>query len=620
MAERGGVGTRLYVVGGGEVRREFNAAGDAGKRMFAEIANGQKAANPALVAFSRTVGEVRGGVEGLADSTGGASRILGAFGAAGIGVAAGLGAVGVAVNQARTAIAFADEIADSAQRINVSTDALQEYRYALLQTGGEATDADAALQAFTATLGAAESGLSPKAMKAFSALGFTEAQLKSFGSMEEALNEVTRRIAGLSKESERAAIAEKLGLSSLLPLLRQGADGVAELRQEAHDLGYVLDADVAQKGSDAADKLEALGQTIKVQLSAAFIDLAPAILQATEAFAGFMRTVADFANNPDTQRAVGYVGQIFGGFAKGGFIGGGKALYGVMSDNNKWAKYRREFSPLAKDYGMDQDDPDFIRRGIIQDPKDYGARGSLGGGGKGGSKKAKAPKYGTVPEYTANMGQAVDLTDYVYTAKKVDLSVQLQPNLNEQLQPQLDQMREGVHDAWSDGIYAALNGNLWDFIKSRLMEAAVDGLATSLAGMFAKGLGGSGGLLGGIGSVLSSIFVRHAAGGPAIAGQGYSAAEFGPEIGIFGRPGQIFDAGTTQRIIAGALGGGGAGAGGASGVQVNATYAPNITVAGSGPEIDALRRQLAQDRMTFEARVEAAVNAGLIEGRVRAGV
>lgn len=609
MAERGGVGTRLYVVGGGEVRREFNAAGDAGKRMFAEIANGQKAANPALVAFSRTVGEVRGGVEGLADSTGGASRILGAFGASGIGVAAGLGAVGVAVNQARTAIAFADEIADSAQRINVSTDALQEYRYALLQTGGEATDADAALQAFTATLGAAESGLSPKAMKAFSALGFTEAQLKSFGSMEEALNEVTRRIAGLSKESERAAIAEKLGLSSLLPLLRQGADGVAELRQEAHDLGYVLDADVAQKGSDAADKLEALGQTIKVQLSAAFIDLAPAILQATEAFAGFMQKVADFASDPNTQRAAGYVAAIYGGYAKGGLIGGAKATVGAMQDQSHWSN---------------MGDVDWSKTAAPD--RSFTVSNGVGGGSltppakTGGSKKAKAPSYGTVPEYTANMGRAVDLTDYVYTAKKVDLSVQLQPNLNEQLQPQLDQMREGVHDAWSDGIYAALNGNLWDFIKSRLMEAAVDGLATSLAGMFAKGLGGSGGLLGGIGSVLSSIFVRHAAGGPAIAGQGYSAAEFGPEIGIFGRPGQIFDAGTTQRIIAGALGGGGAGAGGASGVQVNATYAPNITVAGSGPEIDALRRQLAQDRMTFEARVEAAVNAGLIEGRVRAGV
>lgn len=55
-----------------------------------------------------------------------------------------------------------------------------------------------------------------------------------------------------------------------------------------------------------------------------------------------------------------------------------------------------------------------------------------------------------------------------------------------------------------------------------------------------------------------------------------------------------------------------AGAGGrGGGLSIQAVYAPNISVQGSGPEIAALRAELAQERAAFKANVTAAVNDGI---------
>ena len=51
-AVRGGVGTRLFVVGGQDVRSEFSRTADSAKRMWSEIGSGQREANPALRVLS----------------------------------------------------------------------------------------------------------------------------------------------------------------------------------------------------------------------------------------------------------------------------------------------------------------------------------------------------------------------------------------------------------------------------------------------------------------------------------------------------------------------------------------------------------------------------------------
>lgn len=223
----------------------------------------------------------------------GAARV-GLFGSAleslgpiGLTVAGVLGAVGVAAHQALQAMAFGDEIGDTAAKLQVTTKTLQEYRYAIHAAGGETTDADAAIGSFTETLGRAEAGL-PKALKWFKALGFTQEQLKSFSSTDEAIQAVMERIGKLPDASQRAAAAAAVGLTGMIPAINQGIDKFDELRAAAHRLGYVLDNDTIQKLSDAKDRMEDASHIIKVQLAAAFSDTAVDIARAATALADWI--------------------------------------------------------------------------------------------------------------------------------------------------------------------------------------------------------------------------------------------------------------------------------------------------------------------------------------------
>lgn len=206
------------------------------------------------------------------------------LGVAGLAAAAGIAAVAAAAGQTVNAMRFADEIDDTAQKLNIGTDALQEFRFAMTEVGGEAKDADQAIADFNKVLGAAQSGLSPRAMKGFKALGIDKETLDSWASFEDAIPEISRKIGELGKESERAAVAEKLGLGSMLPLLRDGTEEMERLRQKAQDLGIVMDAELVAKGAQANQEFETLSSVIRVQLTSAFVELSDEVV----AFTGFV--------------------------------------------------------------------------------------------------------------------------------------------------------------------------------------------------------------------------------------------------------------------------------------------------------------------------------------------
>ncbi|WP_312687991.1 hypothetical protein [Brevundimonas nasdae] len=180
----------------------------------------------------------------------------------------------------RAAMQSAGEIADSSNKVGLSTDALQEWRYVAIQTGADAKTADQAIGAFGEKLASAAAKLSKADVNAFSALGLKPDDLKKFKSVEEALDAVIDRISNLKSESDRAAIAEKLGLGPLVVAVRGGAAEIARLRDEAQRLGVVMDAELVRRGAEAQAQFQTLSRVIDVQLKSAFIDLAPAIVAA----------------------------------------------------------------------------------------------------------------------------------------------------------------------------------------------------------------------------------------------------------------------------------------------------------------------------------------------------
>lgn len=215
------------------------------------------------------------------------------LGPAGLTAAAGLAAVGVALEQAEKAADFAKDIDEAAKKVGVTTTALQQYRLMLEEVGGQQRDADQALLEFNQRLGEATAGLSARAMKPFAALGFTQAELKEVKNGSDLLPEIAERISKLGSAAEQAAVADKLGLTPMLPLLREGSDKIREMSGEFLRMGLIMDEGMVKRGDEAAKKFEQLSRAIDVQLKGAFVDLAPALVAITKQVAELARGLSD---------------------------------------------------------------------------------------------------------------------------------------------------------------------------------------------------------------------------------------------------------------------------------------------------------------------------------------
>ncbi|MFO0296195.1 MAG: hypothetical protein ACK537_01190, partial [Pseudomonadota bacterium] len=250
-----------------------------------------------LPGAKRAMESISGNARQLALQSGAAR--LGIFGDAleslgplGLTAAAGVGALGAALAGAREAARFADELSDTANKLHVTTDALQEYRFALRLAGGEEKGADEALESFSVTLGKAQQGLQ-KSQRAFLAIGFTKEQIDGFKTSEEALRAVVERVAEIRNDPQRDAIISQLGLEKMKPLILAGVDALDEFRQQARDTGVVMDAALIARGAELNDQFETLNQVIGVQLKSALVDLGPIISGLLQTLATSIKYVSD---------------------------------------------------------------------------------------------------------------------------------------------------------------------------------------------------------------------------------------------------------------------------------------------------------------------------------------
>lgn len=253
----------------------------------------------AAVSKAKDLQDAVKGIEPAADSgAAGLGRLAGSSVAAGAAAGALIGGAIVVTkalwDMGRGAMQAAGEIDDAAKKIGVSTDTLQEFRYVATKIGADAGAADSALSSFSDKLASAASRLSKEDVKSFGALLLDPEDLKKFKSTEEALDEVIDRIGNLKSETDRAAIAEKLGLGPLVVALRGGSEEIARLRDEAQTLGVVMDAELVRRGADAQSQFETLSRVIDVQLKSAFVDLAPAIVAVIGLVAQLGRVLNDY--------------------------------------------------------------------------------------------------------------------------------------------------------------------------------------------------------------------------------------------------------------------------------------------------------------------------------------
>jgi hypothetical protein len=299
MADNGSITLRLAIAGAPEVKAALASLGPAGASALRQIEQAQAGPTAGMLALNAAGKDLNAGLANLAGNAGTVGSAFSAMGPAGLAAAAGIGAMVAAgtvlVQQTKQAMDFAEALETAATKAGIGTTALQEYRYAGSQVGLTFDQVDTSIGRFTQQLGLAEAG-QPRALKIFQSIGFTQDQLKSFDTVDQALDAVVAKVADLGNTAETAGIAKRLGLGDLAPLLDQGAEKIANLRAEAVSLGVVMDGSTVKALADAEKGFKSASEVIDVQFKSALVDIAPLLVAAINLIAQAARMLNDFVN------------------------------------------------------------------------------------------------------------------------------------------------------------------------------------------------------------------------------------------------------------------------------------------------------------------------------------
>ncbi len=207
-------------------------------------------------------------------------------------IGVGMMAVGGAILAAgamsvKTFAAMGDEVQKMALRTGFSTEALSELRHAAQLSGASLAGLEKASRTLSGTILDAGYGLESYT-RAFDKIGVNYKELARL-SPEKQFITVMEALAGVTSESERAALATDLfgrAGTQLLPMLADGADGLKNMREEAHTLGIVFDQEAADKAAafnDALTKLKGSMSGVMIEIGSFIVDyIKPLVDKITE--------------------------------------------------------------------------------------------------------------------------------------------------------------------------------------------------------------------------------------------------------------------------------------------------------------------------------------------------
>ena len=174
--------------------------------------------------------------------------------------------------------AAGDNLDKMSKRTGVGVKALSELAFAAEQSGASLDSVEKGIRGMQRSLLNAEMG-SKTATDALSALGLSVDELSGM-SPEDQFTMIADAIGDVEDPSKRAALAMQLfgrAGSELLPMMSENAEGIANLRKEANELGRTMTAEDAQAAAeltDAMNRVKSVFIGVKNQIGAA---LAPAM-------------------------------------------------------------------------------------------------------------------------------------------------------------------------------------------------------------------------------------------------------------------------------------------------------------------------------------------------------
>jgi uncharacterized protein YcbK (DUF882 family) len=205
-------------------------------------------------------------------------------------------AAGSMVYLGNRAIEANDKIAKTADKVGLSTDALQELRYAADLAGVGQETLDMAMQRFSRRVGEAAQGQGELLgiLKEYN-IQIKDSQGKT-RPLEDIFLDVADAIKNAGSEQEKLRIAFKSFDSegaALVNVMRQGSAAINDIRQDARNLGLVIEEDLVRNSEKANDELTKLKRIVGAELQSAVGELTPEITRLTQKLIDNRDTITD---------------------------------------------------------------------------------------------------------------------------------------------------------------------------------------------------------------------------------------------------------------------------------------------------------------------------------------
>ena len=218
-------------------------------------------------------------------------------GIAGLAVGA---ASAISTDAIKRTFEWANALQDTADKIGLGTEALQELTQVNAQFGVSAKATETAMQRFSRRIGEAAVGTG----ELKGTLQQYNIELRnsdgSMRSLEAIYSDYADAVANAGTEQEKLRMAVKAfdtEGAGLVNVLRQGSAAIGDMRNEARQLGGVLDAEMIAKAAEANTRFDALTDRLGSQLRGAIISLTPVIYAAGAAIE-FIASAAGTALEP----------------------------------------------------------------------------------------------------------------------------------------------------------------------------------------------------------------------------------------------------------------------------------------------------------------------------------
>lgn len=151
-------------------------------------------------------------------------------------------------------VEYGDEMSDLSAQTGLSTDALQEYKFAAEQNG-------TTLSAVTSSIKLMTKGLETNE-EIYKKLGVSIKDANgNFRDQNDIFSDTVSALGGVKNETEQSRLALQLfgrGAQEIIPIIKLGKDGLSDLKDQAHALGVVMSEETIRRSGELKDSTEAL--------------------------------------------------------------------------------------------------------------------------------------------------------------------------------------------------------------------------------------------------------------------------------------------------------------------------------------------------------------------------